>query len=59
MARAISIDGEITAVENIDFGDDILGQPKKIYNLNGQYVGDNLDALPKGVYLVNGKKVTK
>lgn len=58
-ARAISIDGEITAIENIDFGDDILGQPKKIYNLNGQYVGDNLDALPKGVYLVNGKKVTK
>ena len=60
LARAISIDGEITAIENIDFGDDILfGQPKKIYNLNGQYVGDNLDALPKGVYLVNGKKVTK
>lgn len=60
MARAISIDGEVTAIEDIDFGDDILlGQPKKIYNLNGQYVGDNLDALPKGVYLVNGKKVTK
>lgn len=60
LARAISIDGEVTAIENINFGDDILfGQPKKIYNLNGQYVGDNLDALPKGVYLVNGKKVTK
>ena len=60
MARAISIDGEVTAIEDIDFGDDILlGQPKKIYNLNGQYVGRDLDALPKGVYLVNGKKVTK
>ena len=60
LARAISIDGEVTAIENINFGDNILfGQPKKIYNLNGQYVGDNLDALPKGVYLVNGKKVTK
>ena len=60
LARAISIDGEVTAIENINFGDDILfGQPKKIYNLNGQYVGGDLDALPKGVYLVNGKKVTK
>lgn len=58
MARAISIDGEVTAIEDIDFfGDE--QQPKKIYNMSGQYLGNDLNALPKGVYLVNGKKVTK
>ena len=31
----------------------------KIYNVNGQYVGTNLDALPKGLYVVGGKKVLK
>ena len=31
----------------------------KIYNVNGQYVGTNLDALPKGLYIVGGKKVLK
>lgn len=29
----------------------------KIYNLRGQYVGDNLQDLPAGVYIQNGKKV--
>ena len=57
MARAISIDGEVTAIEDIDFGDE--QQPKKIYNMSGQYLGNDFNALPKGVYLVNGKKVTK
>jgi hypothetical protein len=30
----------------------------KVYNMNGQYVGEAEDAnsLPKGVYIVNGKK---
>ena len=31
----------------------------KVYNVNGQYVGTNLDALPKGLYIVGGKKVLK
>lgn len=31
----------------------------KIYNVNGQYVGTNLEALPKGLYVVGGKKVLK
>ena len=30
-----------------------------IYNLNGQYMGDNAskDNLPKGLYIMNGKKI--
>lgn len=31
----------------------------RVYNLNGQYVGNSLEGLDKGVYLVNGKKVVK
>lgn len=35
------------------------GQPTapKVYNLNGQYVGNSLKGLPKGIYIVNGQKV--
>ena len=29
----------------------------KVYNLNGQLVGNSVEGLPKGVYIVNGKKV--
>lgn len=58
-ARAISIDGMTTAIEDIVGGEELLGLPKKIYTVGGQYVGDDLDALPKGVYLVNGKKIIK
>ena len=29
----------------------------KVYNLRGQYLGDNLQDLPAGVYIQNGKKV--
>ena len=29
----------------------------KVYNLRGQYMGDNLQNLPAGVYIQNGKKV--
>ncbi len=30
---------------------------KKVYNLNGQYMGNSTAGLPKGVYIVNGKKM--
>lgn len=30
---------------------------KKVYNLNGQYVGNSTTGLPKGLYIVNGKKL--
>ena len=31
----------------------------RIYNLNGQMVGNDLQGLPSGIYIVNGKKVMK
>ena len=31
----------------------------RIYNLNGQMVGNDLESLPRGIYIVNGKKVIK
>lgn len=30
---------------------------KKVYNLNGQYIGNGTAGLKKGVYVVEGKKV--
>lgn len=30
---------------------------KKVYNLNGQYVGNTTEGLAKGLYIVNGKKM--
>lgn len=31
----------------------------RIYNLQGQYVGNSTDTLPRGIYIINGKKVIK
>ncbi len=31
----------------------------RIYNLNGQYLGAELDALPRGVYIRNGRKIMR
>ncbi len=58
-ARALSIDGVTTAIEDIVGGEELFGKTQKVYNVNGQYAGDDLEALPKGVYIVNGKKIIK
>lgn len=50
-------DDETTGIENIVTPTAISNQ--KVYNLNGQYVGNDLKAMPKGMYIVNGKKVIK
>lgn len=50
-------DDETTGIENIVTPTAISNQ--KVYNLNGQYVGNDLKAMPKGLYIVNGKKVIK
>ena len=50
-------DDETTGIENIVTPTAISNQ--KVYNLNGQYVGNDLKAMPKGIYIVNGKKVIK
>lgn len=52
----INIDGETTGINNIETNAAVNG---KVYNLNGQYVGNSLNGLKKGIYVVNGKKVIK
>lgn len=49
----ISIDGETTNISALNTANAISG---KVYNLNGQYVGNNVKTLQKGIYVVNGKK---
>jgi hypothetical protein len=55
-ALNINIDGETTGINNIETETAVNG---KVYNLNGQYVGNSLNGLKKGIYVVNGKKVIK
>lgn len=52
----INIDGETTGINSIETESTVNG---KVYNLNGQYVGNSLNGLKKGIYVVNGKKVIK
>lgn len=52
----INIDGELTNISNIENGMLTNG---KVYNLNGQYIGNSLNNLQKGIYIVNGRKVMK
>lgn len=52
----INIDGELTNICNIENGMLTNG---KVYNLNGQYIGNSLNNLQKGIYIVNGRKVMK
>lgn len=49
----ISIDGETTYINGLANGKVMAG---KVYNLCGQYVGNDMKALQKGVYVVNGRK---
>ena len=48
----------ITGIDGVEAGD-LVRTTGRIYNLNGQVVGNDLEALPRGVYIVNGKKVMK
>lgn len=53
----------------VEFIDEILGisdiinntpiNSKRIYSLDGLYLGDDLNRLPKGIYIINGKKILK
>lgn len=52
----INIDGELTNICNIENGVLTNG---KVYNLNGQYIGNSLNNLQKGIYIVNGRKLMK
>lgn len=48
----------ITGIDGVE-ASDLVRTTGRIYNLNGQMVGNDLEALPRGVYIVNGKKVMK
>lgn len=56
VAAKLNFDGETTGINNIETEATVNG---KVYNLNGQYVGNSLNGLKKGIYVVNGKKVIK
>ena len=55
-AAKLNFDGETTGINSIETNATVNG---KVYNLNGQYVGNSLNGLKKGIYVVNGKKVIK
>lgn len=49
-------DNETTAIELADGMVNAPVQSGKVYNMNGQLVGNSVNALNKGLYIVNGKK---
>lgn len=51
---AIRIDDTTTSIAAINGNAATMNG--KVYNLSGQYVGNDVKALPKGIYIVNGKK---
>lgn len=50
-------DNTATGINNIS--NNLDTNNKRIYNLQGAYVGTSLQDLPKGVYIIGGKKVVK
>lgn len=56
MATPVSIAFELaaTAIDKLEVN---APHSDKVFNLRGQYMGNNLQAVPAGVYIVNGKKV--
>ncbi len=52
----ININGDVTSL-SLPIAD--MERSTKIYNLNGQCVGNSLNTLPNGVYIMNGKKIIK
>ena len=48
----------ITGIDGVD-ASELVRTTDRIYNLNGQMVGNDLQGLPSGIYIVNGKKVMK
>lgn len=51
----VVIDGTATGIE--DLVTDGVKANGRVYNLNGQYVGNNLNGLQPGLYIQNGKKI--
>lgn len=51
----VVIDGTATGIE--DLVTDGVKANGRVYNLNGQYVGNSLNGLQPGLYIQNGKKI--
>ena len=49
----VNIGGGLSSIDKLMNGEAMTG---KVYNLNGQCVGNTLDGLAKGLYIMNGKK---
>lgn len=49
----VNIGGGLSSIDKLMNGEAMTG---KVYNLNGQYVGNTLGGLAKGLYIMNGKK---
>lgn len=49
----VNIGDGLSSIDKLMNGEAMTG---KVYNLNGQYVGNTLDGLAKGLYIMNGKK---
>lgn len=52
----VDLDGTTNGIGGVDNDNSV---ETRIYNLNGQYLGKDINSLPKGMYIVNGKKVIK
>ena len=48
----------VTGIDGVE-ASELVRATGRIYNLNGQMVGNDLQGLPSGIYIVNGKKVMK
>ena len=49
--------GPITGIGDIGFNNNKTVRTDHIYNLNGQYVGNDAAALAPGIYIKGGRKV--
>lgn len=57
VGKVLSYDKETIVDGIVDVEVNSLSNSQKVYNINGVYVGDNLQNLTPGVYIVSGKKV--
>lgn len=55
--QVLSYDTETIVEGIVDVEVNSQSNSQKVYNINGVYVGDNLQNLASGVYIVDGKKV--
>lgn len=57
VGKVLSYDTETIVDGIVDVEANSQSNSQKVYNINGVYVGDNLQNLTPGVYIVDGKKV--